>query len=110
MTEGTEAELLKMLKPEWWQKRIALLVAVTASLASALSVLGAQMIWPRDRIDAQGKRIDSVAAVATKAAVRVDTVAIKVDSIDRRSKTTLYLTCELLKRVNPRGAIPPEGC
>lgn len=106
----TEAELARMFNPEWWRKRVALLVAGTALLTSALSVLGAQVLWPRDRIVAQNARIDTARAIATKAAQRVDTIATRLDSLDRRSKTSLYLTCELLKRVNPRGAIPPEGC
>lgn len=96
-----------------WARRILTLVTVLGVFGTAASYSGWKQFGPSARFDSLQANITSVrtATAADISAVRDTAIATskRVDSLERDLRSALYVSCELLRRSQPR-AIPPDEC
>lgn len=86
-----------------WSEIVILAAAVVALATTVLPRLGVTQLWPGDNITAVTHTVrqqgDSIVAHG-----RV------IDSLRTGHETQVYLTCQVLERVSPQGAILPKDC
>lgn len=92
-----------MLDVRFWKRRLFLLATLTSVATGAITVMGGRVVWPQE----------TVKAVTVRQAALEDTVASlrrRVESLESLANTNITLTCQVLRRVNPRGAIEDSNC
>lgn len=113
MAEGTRRSLFPKYEPtsadaptEYllahltaWGKRILVLAALFGTLAAAASSLGFQLLGPRQMATRVKAVEDSTTALSRR--------TTNLESLMRRN---LYLSCQVLDRVQPARSIPPQEC
>lgn len=87
---------------ERWAKRILVLVGLLGLFGTAASYAGWKQWGPATRFDSLTA---SISAVRDSAHLN----ARRLDAVERDVRTNLYITCELLRRSQPR-ALPPQEC
>lgn len=110
MSDQAAVDLMTDSLNAMWKKRVALLMVVSGLVSSVLTTLGAQVVWPRQRFDSVNVRMNAFEAASLKQVARTDSVVLRLDSLARSQATGIYLTCEILTRVNPAGAVVPRDC